>query len=71
MESDFYALGHFILFLLYSNFTPSSKQESSWEEELTLTKNTKQIIRKLLKLEPCYKKVDEIILDVDNALKSH
>ncbi|MFC0271035.1 protein kinase [Metabacillus herbersteinensis] len=69
VESDFYALGHFILFLLYSKFTPSSKKESSWEEELTLTNDTKQIIRKLLKLEACYENVDEIILNVENALK--
>lgn len=71
VESDFYALGHFLLFLLYSNFTPTSKKERSWEEELTLTNETKQIIRRLLKLEPCYEKVDEIILDVVSALKSH
>ena len=36
--SDFYALGHFLLFLLYSTYeTNGNRQERSWEEELELT----------------------------------
>lgn len=67
-KSDFYALGHFVLFLLYSNYQVSSKKEKSWEEELNITENSKGIIRKLLKLESSYENVEEIILDVDNLL---
>lgn len=33
VKSDFYALGHFALFLLYSGFTPSDEEEKCWEEE--------------------------------------
>ncbi len=29
VKSDFYALGHFALFLLYSEFTPSGEEEKA------------------------------------------
>lgn len=66
--SDFYALGHFILFLLYSNYQSSTWKEESWEKELGLGNETKVIIRKLLKLDPCYGNVMEIITDVEKVL---
>ncbi|RCK09678.1 hypothetical protein DT075_38310 [Bacillus licheniformis] len=37
VKSDFYALGHFALFLLYSGFTPSDEEEKCWEEELSIS----------------------------------
>ncbi|HYK72916.1 MAG TPA: protein kinase [Pseudoneobacillus sp.] len=67
-KSDFYALGHFVLFLLYSNYQVSSKKEQSWEEELTISDASKQIIRKMLKLEGSYDNIEEIIMDVENVL---
>jgi serine/threonine protein kinase, bacterial len=68
--SDFYALGHFLLFLLYSDYQASSFKNRSWEEELVLGKDSKRIIRKLLKLDTCYEHVSEIIMDVEKVLKS-
>lgn len=62
--SDFYALGHFVLFLLYSNFETSSNKEESWEEELMINNETKMIIKRLLRLEKNYQNIDEIIKDV-------
>jgi serine/threonine protein kinase, bacterial len=62
--SDFYALGHFLLFLLYSSYEENSKKKQSWEEELNLTKEAQHIIRKLLKLDSVYEHIDEIIEDV-------
>lgn len=64
-QSDFYALGHFVLFLLYSSFEPDGK-ERSWEEELQMSDNAKKIIRRLLMIDQPYKSADEIIYDVEN-----
>lgn len=63
-KGDFYALGHFLLFLLYSTYEPRSKQEQSWEEELIITKETKRIIRKLLRIEDSYQHITDITQDV-------
>ncbi|WP_102348532.1 serine/threonine protein kinase [Bacillus sp. Marseille-P3661] len=53
-NSDFYALGHFALFLLYSTFNPQIDEEKSWEEELQLTDRSRCFLRKLLQLEKPY-----------------
>ena len=34
--SDLYCIGHFLLYLLYSNYTPTRKKERCWQEELQL-----------------------------------
>ncbi|KAA0550013.1 protein kinase [Bacillus sp. BGMRC 2118] len=67
-ESDFYALGHFLLFLLYSGYVPSSRKERSWEEELTLTINTRCLLRKLLKIEEPFNQCRELIVYIDKIL---
>ncbi|WP_078543920.1 serine/threonine protein kinase [Litchfieldia alkalitelluris] len=69
LTSDFYALGHFLLFLLYSNYEIVSKKESSWEDELDLHPSIHKMIRKLLKLDEGYVEVDEIINDVKDVIK--
>jgi len=63
-RSDFYALGHFLLFLLYSTFEPTSKKERGWEEELVLTEGTRRILKKLLRIDGSYKHIDEIVDDL-------
>ena len=68
-RSDFYALGHFLLFLLYSNFETTSKKEKSWEEELVISKETKKLIKKLLRIETSYDLINEIVIDVEYAIK--
>ncbi|WP_374724682.1 serine/threonine protein kinase [Calidifontibacillus erzurumensis] len=67
-KSDFYSLGHFILFLLYSSYTPVSKKEKGWEEELVLPDRARQLIRRLLQLDPPYDHVKEVIYDVDQLI---
>lgn len=67
-QSDFYAIGHFVLFLLYSSFEPTTKREKSWEEELQISTNAKMIIRKLLMLDQPYEHVDEIIQDIQQIV---
>jgi len=63
-RSDYYALGHFLLFLLYSTFEPTSKKERSWEEELALTDGTRRILKKLLRIEESYHHIDELVKDL-------
>ncbi|MBM7692522.1 serine/threonine-protein kinase [Peribacillus deserti] len=46
--SDLYCLGHFLLFLLYSNFKGDSCSGRSWEEELNISMKSREIIKKLL-----------------------
>lgn len=67
-RSDFYALGHFVLFLLYSSFTPLSKKEQSWEEELQISKRARLVLRRLLQLDFPYTEVEEVIADVDKII---
>lgn len=62
--SDFYALGHFLLFLLYSTFEPNDNSpEMSWEEELQISGKARLIIRKLLVIDEAYHSCSEIEQD--------
>ena len=49
--SDLYALGHFILFLLYSTYSPTSKKSRSWQEELALPTILQNYIEQLLMIQ--------------------
>jgi len=63
--SDFYALGHFLLFLLYSTYdVKGNEREKSWEEELSLSFQAIKVIRKLLAIEDPYQSCSEIAQDV-------
>ncbi|MBD8071474.1 serine/threonine protein kinase [Bacillus sp. PS06] len=68
VKSDFYALGNFILFLLYSSYQVTSRKERSWEEELTISPELKRCIRKMLQLDQEYATVNEIIEDLEFIL---
>lgn len=50
--SDLYCIGHFLLYLLYSSYTPVKKKEKSWQEELQLPKNIQLYIERLLLIQP-------------------
>ncbi|MBO1512207.1 serine/threonine protein kinase [Metabacillus bambusae] len=67
-KSDFYALGHFLLFLLYSSFEPNSKKKRSWEEELQITPIAKKVLRKMLQLDEPYTEVQLLINDVKECI---
>lgn len=67
-ESDFYALGHFLLFLLYSGYEPSTRIEKSWEEELAISKETRHLLRKLLKIDQPYTCCRTLIEDLQLVL---
>lgn len=69
--SDYYSLGHFLLFLLYSGYKPSNenKKESSWEEELNISKESKRLIRKLLAIEEPYSNSRDLVQDFFSIIK--
>ncbi|MDN4524470.1 serine/threonine protein kinase [Fictibacillus fluitans] len=64
VTSDFYALGHFLLFLLYSGYEPQSKKENSWEEELSLSPGVHQMLRRLLQIDESFGSAEEIIAEI-------
>lgn len=69
-QSDLYALGHFLLFLLYSTYEVQDGQvEKSWEEELQLSSDLRQIIRRLLQHDAPYANMQEFIADLDSYLQ--
>lgn len=74
VQSDVYALGHFALFLLYSDYKPTSRKEKSWEEELLLSSELTAIIRKMLQTDDFYKDIMQLKGDlqflVDKNMKS-
>lgn len=65
VRSDFYSLGHFLLFLLYSSYIPNTRHEKSWEEELDISNEARQIIRRMLQLDFPYDHIQELIDDVN------
>jgi serine/threonine protein kinase, bacterial len=68
--SDFYALGHFLLFLLYSTYEPvETTAEQSWESELTLSSKAHAIIRKLLAIDEPYQICEEIEQDILSIIR--
>jgi serine/threonine-protein kinase len=60
-SSDFYHIGHFALFLLYSGYEPSQKEERSWEEELPTSEAFKKFLRKMLQIDRPFTDVQQVI----------
>ncbi|MCK6256108.1 serine/threonine protein kinase [Fictibacillus sp. KIGAM418] len=71
IKSDFYALGHFLLFLLYSSYEPETKKEKSWEEELSLSPEVQSLLRRLLQIDESFRSAEEIIREINPLLPSH
>ncbi|WP_425388104.1 serine/threonine protein kinase [Ectobacillus panaciterrae] len=68
-RSDFYALGHFLLFLLYSAYAPTTKEERPWYEELTLTPQGCHILKRMLQIDNPYQNAKELCEDIQFLLK--
>jgi serine/threonine-protein kinase len=69
-RSDFYALGHFMLFLLYSGYRTAEKKERPWYEELPLSEEGCLILKRMLQIEQAYETVDELIADMEAWLQA-
>jgi serine/threonine protein kinase len=68
-QADFYSLGHFLLFLLYSNFTfPRGSKAKSWEEELEISYQSKHIIQRLLEIKAPYQNCSQIQIDIEKLI---
>jgi serine/threonine-protein kinase len=69
-KSDYYGLGHFLLFLLYSSYIPPADgKEKSWEEELPISRQGKKIIRKLLQIDSPYESCNQVKHDFENMIE--
>lgn len=62
--SDLYFIGHFLLFLLYSSYTPTESQERSWQEELQLPTEVKNYIERLLLIKPPFSSAEEALRSI-------
>ncbi len=68
-QADFYSLGHFLLFLLYSNFSfPKGTKEKSWEEELEISPMARLIVQRLLQIKTPYDNCQQIEKDIQNLI---
>ncbi|OAS22048.1 serine/threonine protein kinase [Paenibacillus oryzisoli] len=71
VTSDLYAIGHFLLYMLYSTYELKEEQEEAargWEQELPITAHTKRIIRKLLQIDPPFANVQVCMEELDVVL---
>lgn len=84
VSSDFYAIGHLLLFLLYSTYNdenhargahqenPRSEWEQgferSWEQELKLHHLTIDLLRRLLQAEACFTDAKELQLAIRQVI---
>lgn len=72
-SSDFYALGHLLLFLLYSGYATSSRNATTdvgWEKELSLHPDTKKLLRRLLLTEQPFAKAEDIQHEIQLLIRS-
>ncbi|KGR79299.1 protein kinase domain-containing protein [Ureibacillus manganicus] len=63
-RSDLYFIGHFLLFLIYSNYSPTSRKERSWQEELKLPKEVQNYIERLLLIGPAFSSAKEALQSI-------
>ncbi|MDM5188542.1 protein kinase [Bacillus sp. DX4.1] len=69
-RSDFYALGHFVLFLLYSGYDSAEIEEKPWYEELQLEEYSCEVILRMLQMkQPYYENVQDVMKDVRHVLE--
>ncbi len=71
-QSDLYAVGHMMLFMLYTTFqgpeTTNFEYEISWEEELTISSELKVVLRKLLKIDTPYQSAEEAVTSLQQLV---
>lgn len=63
-RSDLYYIGHFLLYLIYSNYSPTSRKERSWQEELQLPQEIENYIERLLLIGPAFSSAEEALHSV-------
>jgi len=68
VQSDLYALGHLLLFLLYSSYEEKEDEAGDWREELVVSPATRLLLNKLMKLEQGYSSAAELAEAVDRSI---
>jgi serine/threonine-protein kinase len=68
IQSDFYDLGDFLLYLLYSSYDTVSKKDKPWKEELNIQNRTEQLINRLLNIESPYPHIQALRQDLHQAI---
>lgn len=68
-KSDFYAMGHFLLFLLYSSFDPEGKPPGTWEDELEISQETRALIKRLLQMDAPFEQDGEFRRELEYAIQ--
>jgi serine/threonine protein kinase len=63
-RSDLYYIGHFLLYLLYSNYSPTNRKERSWQEELQLPQEVEKYIERLLLIGPAFSSAEEALQSI-------
>lgn len=64
VQSDFYFLGDFLLFLYYSQYESNGKKSRPWYEELDISSEDSHFLKKLLGKEENYKNISEVKVDL-------
>ncbi|MEK4700949.1 hypothetical protein MKX47_15435 [Solibacillus sp. FSL R7-0668] len=59
--SDLYAVGHFMLFLLYSLYEPLAKKSTTWQQELQLPPALQHYIERLLTINTPFQDATEAL----------
>ncbi|WP_223066135.1 serine/threonine protein kinase [Paenibacillus caui] len=69
IQSDLFDIGHLMLFMLYSSFTPESGvMERHWSEELKLSKQLRLILRRLFGEDEPYQHCSDFVADLHGSL---
>jgi serine/threonine protein kinase len=69
IQSDLFDIGHLMLYMLYSGYSPEQGvPERSWEEELSLSTAVRQILRRLLEEDAPYPDSASFVADLHKAL---
>ncbi|WP_166786772.1 serine/threonine protein kinase [Jeotgalibacillus salarius] len=69
-QDDFFDLGDFLLFLLYSSYDGDIKKGRSWTEELHLKPQTTLLLKRLLGITKPYQQCADILTDIRKAIGS-
>ncbi|BCG60142.1 serine/threonine protein kinase [Paenibacillus sp. URB8-2] len=71
IASDLHDIGHLMLFMLYSGYTPiPGSEERSWSEELELTPGMRRILLRLLEESNRYTESCEFIREIEQAISN-
>lgn len=69
-QEDYFDIGDFLLFLLYSSYNGETKKNRSWTEELSIHPKTTEILKRLLQINHPYEHGEAILADMEEAINN-